>query len=147
MATSEMVRRVQNLMSELKRFAEHVDSQFNGLHLCMVYQTTSAIDVNAWTFCVSADDLDDKSERAGIALISSWMQAQVSSESLSMIERIVVLRAFDPEAAEILSTVKSPDDAHLLTGYSVSGREIARAQVFIARGSSQQLQQKQSVRA
>ena len=147
MASNEMVTRSHNLMRDLRAFAEFLRGEIHGILLCMAYQTTSTVDPGSWTFCVCADELDDKSERAAIALVWNWMETRLSRESLSMIERVVVLRAFEPDAAAILSAAMSVEDGHRLTGYPILGREIARAEIFIVGGSAQRLPQRQSVRA
>jgi hypothetical protein len=142
-----MVSKISDLLAELQSFSDYLDQHFNGVMLCMAYLTVSAADSSSWTFCVSADELDEKSERAALSIIIKEMEGHVSRTVQSMIERVVILRVFDPDASEIFSTLKSPDDAYLLIGHTILGREIRRAHVFIIRGNMQQVPQRQSVRA
>lgn len=130
MATNKMVN---GLLSQLQRFSNHIDNLWNGLELCMAYQTASAPDPHAWTVCVCADDLDDMSERVALALVLKQLREQVEVKFLSMIERVVILHGYEPEKDELLSDLRAPEDSRLLIGRSILGREIVRAHIFILR--------------
>jgi hypothetical protein len=144
MASGEMVN---NLISELRGFAEYLDGCVDGVRLCMAYQTTSAIDARGWTFCVSAEGFDEKTNRPAIALVVREMEGHTSRAAQEMIERVVILREYDADAIEIMSVLRSPEDGYLLAGHTIFGREITHAHVFIVRKDLKQLPQRHSVRA
>ncbi len=144
MATNEVVERFGD---HLKPLAEYLDRSLNGLQLCMIYQTTSAVNTLSWTLCVCADELDDWSERKALSYVIDAFEKLMKPTTPLMLERVVILKSYDPQAEELLSLVRITENGYLLTGKMIFGREIARAQVFFVRRLDQKHSQRQTLRA
>jgi len=130
MATDKVVSAFR---TDLRKLTESLDSSLSGLSLCMVFQQRSAPQPDKWTICVCADGLDEMSDRAAIAYIVRKIEEECTPETNSAIQRVLVLRSYDPAVTDLLRDVESEDDARLLIGRSVFDRVIERAQLFLVR--------------
>ena len=132
MAADKMVN---SLKADLRKLTDDLDSSLANLILCMIFQKRPAINPDAWTLCVSANGLDELSDRAAIAYILRKLEEDCTPETSAAIERVLVLRSFDSATLELLRDIESEEDARLLIGRSVFGRTIGRAQLFLVRNA------------
>ena len=126
MATDEVV---SSFHADLNRWVVALDAELSGLILCMIFQKKPSYGTE-WIFCVCADGLDELTDLQAFSKVLRLRDETCRRETVLQIERISILRAYDPQTEALLIDIESVNDSRLLTGRFVFGRKIGRAQIL-----------------